>query len=296
MELTFLQQISNSMNYQCYHSEPPLYQVQDHRAVIPVAWAAHKDEVFTEPPLLIRFDAHLDMAAIGTPLASNDVKVIDDFGSIDEVLTYSNKEMRSDDGDWVLYAMEMGLAGDVITFYLNDDNRSNGVTEHTDHLGHNHKIFNFGRISSLLSHMGNLVDTARSSDFKPLWDTLNWDPSYGWPDEDEKWKDIWFDIDLDFAIHNLGNDFGGMAWREQDFFDEFVKPVQIPLHHDYKESTVELFVHDMLMHAKLFSLATEPSFSCGLEGVSHILTELNYVFGKYGDWFSLPLRNSGNVR
>lgn len=211
----------------------------------------------------------------------------DSFKDFEDILSYMNRT-RCNDGDWITEAMELGLVGDVVTFYMDMDEVEKS-RDFKDHNGITHRIFNFGKIRDLLGHHGVLVDDFRGDEQTSLWKALNWTISKGWQSNKNNLKQIWFDIDLDFAVHEIRG-FASMPWRLIDFINEFGKYVD---NDSSPYCTVGGMIDALIKNSSLVTIATEPKFSCGYQGIAHILKCMDLVFQE-PRWFE-ELNKSGDI-
>jgi hypothetical protein len=246
----------------------PTFCYEDHRTAIIAIWAALQDGIFSRPPVLVRFDAHADVGELPQDWAA----LKRDMTSIENVMRIANS-LRPDDGGWVKAALELGLISNVISFYVND-HTGGKHQEHCSHDGTTHQMIWLSKVRDTLSYQGDLVDRAKAKCLQDIYEAMSWDPD---PRQGGfTGPAYWFDIDFDFATHRLPADFGSMPWRQTDFAREFDCN---PLTYGH---SMPRFLTSLLHHSRLLTMATEPSYSCGLAGACHIGRELEKIFEEVG--------------
>jgi len=234
----------------------PTFIYEDHRTAVLAIWAALQDGIFPKPPLLVRFDAHKDFARTRPDwlLVKSSIK---DF---DSALVATNS-LRADDGDWVTAVLELGLVSNVLTFFIEDHERE--FEPYTDHTREEHSLVWLGRLSKQFGkHHGVFDDVSMEEEFGPIREAIGWKSGKGWDND----YPVWFDIDFDFAMHNLPNEFGSIPWCMTDFENEFHKPVNTygPYHNAGE------FVRSVIQRSNLITFASEPAFCENIEGVYQI--------------------------
>jgi len=233
-------------NFERLHDAPPVVATMDHRVVVAVAWAAMRQGILdaANPPLLVRFDAHPDMGE--RPLAWADEKAR--MTDLDSVLAACNAH-RHDDGGWAVAAMQLGLCGDMATFFLHDYHRFPGDDgEYEDHEGSSHRMHAFASVREMLDRGATRA--------RALQDAM-------------VTRSLWIDIDLDFATRRAVDD-SVRAWSDDDWRAEF--------------GARELaWLGDALARASLVTIALEPWFCGGVEACGKIagrLRTLHPLFAK----------------
>jgi hypothetical protein len=266
MALRQLDKLGLCMNYE--HREcgkQYRFVVHDHRAVVPAIWAAHQDKWFTSPPLLFRIDGHDDYTEEGIDYAAEASRV----KTLDDCLLFANS-LKVDDGGWVEAVVKLGWVKDAVTFFVPPEDRKldDWHVEVADITGQNHHVFSIGGFGS----RGEMRNLARAHQYQALHQALGWHPKTGWTWTEDDPPDLWFDLDLDFAVHDL-RDFGRMPWRWKDFERQFTPAV------------VDALL-PVLRTARLVTIATEPDFTCGFHGVAAVFAGLDRCFRPFGDWFA----------
>lgn len=262
-----IKNLSKRMNFVIADSRPPVVFVLHHRAVLAAIWAAIKEGIFNPLPLLFRFDAHED---IGHEIV-NDWEAIKSIDNIDDFLREIDK-LRHDNGGWVKAAMELGLVGDVVTFYVPVDYPTSYKVDDTkymnhtykDHFGSEHRIFTFNRICEISDTPQHISKREKLIAF---FEEIALDPQV------LKFKHrppLWFDIDLDFAMND-----NRLPWDNKKFNEEF------------QDTRVSNFVKYLLRNAGLITIAIEPCYAGGFKGVAHILGNLRRIFGGTGISFEV---------
>lgn len=250
--LTPLGRLAGWPNFRRICGRPPVFVVEDHRAVQQVAWAAQRQGVFGGAvPLLLRFDAHPDMGERPRPWDWEKSRMTD----LDAVASLVN-DQRTDDGGWVMAAMQLGLAQDVATFFVHDYHRFPYDSEpFIDHTGATHRLWTFANLREHLD--GKHARLSRGADA-----AIDSAPAH------------WVDIDLDFATRRICDETGAIrTWDESDWAAEF------------GEREVEWFAA-CLSRASLVTIATEPEFCGGLGGVGRIAEAFKSRFAGSGEWFA----------
>ncbi len=243
--LTPLGALGRYANFERIHNDPPAIVTMDHRAVLVAAWAARKQGFFgDEPPLLVRFDAHPDMGEKPRPWAWECSQLKD----IDNTLAIANSQ-RSDDGGWVISAMQFGLCGDVISCFVHDYHRFPGDDgTYEDHRGNHHRLRTFSSLKeAMLSGHADRIRAALAS------------------------RPVWFDIDLDFATRREEDD-SVRVWNENDWLMEF-------------SGESSALLSDIIRHAALVTIATEPWFCGGLSACGRIAADLKRITTPITDLF-----------
>jgi hypothetical protein len=250
--LTPLGRLGQYMNFWRIHDEPPVLVTMDHRAVLVAAWAARRQGLFgAAMPLLVRFDAHLDLGERPRPWAWEAAQLTD----LDAVHAMVN-DQRLDDGGWVNAAMQFGLAGDVATLGVHDEQRLPTDNDAcTDHLGRAHELATFPTLGALREAAG------RSRRVASLWERIN---------EGAATEPLWLDFDLDFATRRL-DDTRVRPWTAGEW------QVAFP------EQDVGLLAR-LIGRARLVTIATEPEFCGGHGAVGVIAGDLRALLEPHGPW------------
>jgi len=237
--------VAQLMNFWRIHFDPPVIATMDHRAVLVAAWAAHKQDLFAKPPMIVRLDAHPDMGEKPRPWAWERAQLRD----LDSAQAIANMQ-RNDDGGWVISAMEFGLAADVLSVGVHEYHRFPGDNEPwIDHCGARHRLGTFTAFHDVLN--------------TPHWRDRIHDTS----------TPIWVDIDLDFATTRLDDDSGRVRpWTPQEWQAHFPADAR------------EWFAA-ALRRASLVTIASEPEFCGGHEGSGRIASHLKSAMKPHGPWF-----------
>lgn len=250
--LTPLGRLGQYMNFWRIHDAPPVLATMDHRAVLVAAWAARRQGLFGDAlPLLVRFDAHLDLGERPRPWAWEAAQLTD----LDAVHALVN-DQRLDDGGWVNAAMQFGLAGDVVTLGVHDEQRLPTDNEPcTDHLGRSHELATYPTMGALRAAAD------RSPRVAALWGRIA---------DDVSAEPLWVDFDLDFATRRL-DDAHVRPWTAGEWQAAF------------PGEDVRLLAR-LIGRARLVTIATEPEF-CGGHGAVGIIAEgLRALVAPHGPW------------
>lgn len=119
-------------------------------------------------------------------------------------------DLRALDDDWIKAGMELGLITDAVVFGVHDqtDARRAGVGPLTDHTGQTHRFFALRLPRSELMHQGRLSDLAYATEYRDIWEALNWDSGAGGFAFRQTDQALFLTLDLDcFAV----------SWRDYLF-------------------------------------------------------------------------------
>jgi hypothetical protein len=254
-----LGRLAQYMNFWQIHETPPVLVTMDHRAVLVPAWAARRQGLFGgAPPLLLRLDAHPDMAERPRPWAYEAAQ----FTDLDAVHAVAN-DQRCDDGGWVISALQFGLARDVLTFFVHDYHRFPGDNgDYADHRGTEHEIVTFEGIRSFLA--------APSRRATRLLEGAGHRTTGGWSPEG---RPLWLDIDMDFATRRMPDDSVG-EWTEEDW--------------ELEMGTEEArFLAGAFARASLVTISTEPEYCGGHGPLGRIAESFKRRMAPHGAWLDL---------
>jgi hypothetical protein len=235
--------------------------IEDHRAVIPAIWAAFKDGIFTSPPVLIRFDKHND-ACPDHYYDSLGSFGMNDITDVDECLSFANKLAPLDDS-WVYVAAKMGMVKGVITFFADCPAEGNYPQKERHGSVPHYYLGLFENFHSDLSEDERLEEIREllNLDQNAIKDhglLQNWDVP------------VWFDIDLDFAVHDIDG-FDPRIWDKEDFSRQFQK-------NDFS------LLNFLLRQSKLLTIATEPNYTQSYVNSARIFNELKELGLDLGDF------------
>ncbi len=229
---------------------------QEHRMVLVAAWAAKKDGLWTNPPFLLRLDAHEDYPV---PRADDDGREILEYDyddgklrTLEDCLLFANA-LSPDDGGWVEAAVKLGWVSDVLTI---------GVQEWRADIGEVRDLSgSLHRISKLLWDTSCHVSKdardgiAKACAAAPI--ALR-NPA----------APLWLDIDLDAAIAIV--DRTRIRVRGDCEFQEFLERPLRQIGADSDRSIGQL-LSAALRDAQLVTIATEPEFCGGHAGVARAI-------------------------
>jgi hypothetical protein len=260
------------------------FVVHDHRAVVAAAWAAYTDGLFSKenPPLLLRWDAHHDFTEDPIALRKKYSKVKTLEGS----LSFANS-LESTDGSWANTVVRLGLVGNAATFYVKGQDQLEaygGGQTIKDDAGVDHRVYAFGRFSHRLLPQ-DALGYQGATRFPNVANDLGWNhQGKGWQGITQP---IWLDIDLDFAVHWMTDGFRCRPWSRVDQGDEFRTPYEL---YPYAPAgpvmaSVAALWLEVFQKAQLVTIATEPAYACGYDGVATILEGLQSI-PEFGSWFS----------
>lgn len=242
--LTPLDAAARSMLFARVGDDPPTLLTQEHRTALVAGWAAGRSGLFGgEPPLLARFDAHLDFGERPRDWAGE----IGRLTTLESVMAEANAQ-REDDGGWAMTAMQWGLAGDMATFFVDAAHRfplDNAPFD--DFRGGRHRLWTYGSLAEWLDDPAPRAAALR---------------------EALATRPLWLDIDLDFATicdDDQPDPPRPTPWGEAEWKAAFPDPAR------------ELLL-DWTRRARLITLATEPEFCGGLAHVGQIAHGLRQHF------------------
>lgn len=258
MQASLANEVDSWMNYRArtVESGPVVAILEDHRGVIPVAMAALELSVFTAPPILFRWDAHADLGGMH---GTNEPTLA---GTIEEIRAACDSDLRSDDGGWASTAINQGLVESMCTWFVQEGNLYNGeVLNKRMHLDAGPQM----KVPIWLT--GTSCTYFSACKAKQQW-ALDLSRECGLADYEggictSRDRNIWVDIDLDFAFED------GIVWTASRFQSEFGSSTP----------SGEMW-HDIISHAELVTIATEPEWCGGLDNCVKILGHLGSAFSK----------------
>jgi len=230
---------------------------QEHRMVLPAAWAAQHDDVFPKPPFLLRLDAHEDYAEEGFDYAD----LLHRIHDIEDCILFANALMN-DDGGWVESAVKMGWVSDVLTIGVQKNCKPFRQVEDISSRKHSVAAIPWDLSCKVHSQTCGVLDHAVNS-------VLGGDSA---EDQDEP---IWLDIDLDVCFAILtenrlrlrgGCEFG--AW-----LDTPLTSIGASSGRDLGE-----LLEKAVCCASLVTIATEPNFCGGHAAVAQAIELLEQFF------------------
>lgn len=247
----------------------PLVIFRDHRWTLPVIAAAEEKDFLSVPATVVTFDRHRDLLeprrGIG-PLRQWKTR----GGSFTEIIELVENHCSPRDDDWILSGMELGLIGDVIQFNACEtyEEEPASVVSHADSGGVKHKVFQLGRPARELSFKGSLVQKSSEGITDAIARLIGWDPSL--PGISSASNGFLLDIDLDFFTIGWLN--YTLPFSDEIFDGEFFKSCQSEYYEDY--SPVSFFC-DLVTHASVITIATEPDFCGGNEKAKAVMRSVD---------------------
>lgn len=258
--------------------DPRVAFFQEHRMAIPPIWAALNDGIFGESrPLLVRLDAHTDYAEEGDRFdyASLRPKI----KTIEDCILFANS-LPADDGGWVETVIRFGWVSDVICSYVQPseweffrkpvvdiDQEEHTVTVYPDlaepapDLGCGQVQLDERPLRTLIEGLGICKPTMIPASLPP----------------------IWLDIDLDFAVENV-RDADSRPLTPTELIQKLSQPIRcVPLQDIVSAKTV---LTALMAHARLITIASEPGFTCGFNGVAQVMASLRTAFPEHKRLFS----------
>ncbi|MFC1490166.1 UPF0489 family protein [Candidatus Latescibacterota bacterium] len=253
-------------------SGTPSFIFRDHRWTLPILKIAADNQLLKLPVKIVTFDRHKDSLP-----PRNGTEALKQFrsarGTFDELVDIVANSLSPRDDDWIVSGMELGLISDVVQFGSSGEESDvdETVSVYKDSSGDSHRIFYLGRPVSELSYKGALEDKSHETATAGLWDVLGWNPSK--QEITESPGGFIFDIDLDFFTY---------SWEKYTFpftrevFDgEFRTLCQSRFYDEYQP--IE-FARELIKHASLITVASEPSFCGGSAKAQKILSDVNDLF------------------
>lgn len=220
--------------------------------LLPAIWAAHQDRIYTNPPFLLRLDAHEDFVEE----RSVDYERSKDIKNLEDCLLFANA-LSSDDGGWVEAVVKMDLVQDVLT--LGIEQPETPYRSVTDLKAQTHRIgavpWDFS--SGVSEDVRKLLHDAAGHS--------------GLLKREGPSAPLWVDIDLDFAVCDFRNEHTRIRDRH-DLRRWFGTPLaQFGIGSD---ANVGGLVEHALKNASLVTIATEPSFCGGHSKVAQAIDVL----------------------
>ena len=217
---------------------------QEHRMVLPAAWAARADGVLKQAPFLLRLDAHPDYEE-----GHRDYQELQSrIKTIEDCLLFANA-LNPQDDDWVEPAVKMGWVGNVLT--LGVQATCEPLCAVKDASGKDHTI---GCIRWDLSCP---IDEGVKALVAQAFECANGEPG-----------DLWLDIDLDFGLAILSG--GGLRVRGGcelgRWLDTSLDVLGGPARNDLGS-----LIERAIRRTALVTVATEPKFCGGHSGVSQAI-------------------------
>lgn len=238
--LTPLGRLGQLANYRVASRDPWTLVFEDHRSSLVAAWAAWRQGVLGgRAPVLIRFDAHLDLGERPRPWAWER----DLAGTLDDAVAIANSQ-RHDDGGWAATALQWGQAAAMATFFVHEYHRFPGdSTPYLAHDGRRVPMWTFGDLAGARDEAPHRWERFLESVEDP-----------GTP--------LWLDIDMDFATRRDGDTV--TPWTDEDWEDEL-------------GGEAADLLRGWFARASLVTIATEPDFTGGLKAVGTVAERLAAV-------------------
>ena len=268
----FYKSIYNMMNYTIHRckrldsTDVFLVIYDDHRAILPVLWEARRTGVIDDLATLMIWDAHIDAAIVKNEIENASTKLAKD-STLQDAYCYASLSVGSNDGSWIIPAMEAGLVGEVVYSYRQHD-ISADKQEYEDSSGRLHRFYDIGSVRSSLEHQGSLVDVVCHEKHQTLWNALSWDAGKcSFTDN----PNLVLDIDLD-AFFFRGTH-GKYVWREEMFVDEFAH--RFPNAPSDHVPSVDFFLQMLLSKVRLITIAREPQMMHSQMEMHEIWSNIN---------------------
>jgi len=250
--------------------DTPAIVFRDHRWTLPVIYRAAELGLISLPVRLVTFDRHRDSL-----VPEDDNKILDTFRrrpkGFDELIHIVKFHLSPRDDDWIIAGMELGLISDVIQFGSGSGASEDCCRDHKDCRGDSHRIFHLGRPVSEISYKGALADVSHAAAAAGLWETLELSQERC---EFAGGDPLVFDIDLDYFT--LAWEKYTLPYNDELFRGEFLTDCQSARYDDCRPTDL---VKNLVEHAGIVSIATEPQFCDGVEKTRSILSNMNrYLF------------------
>ena len=237
----------------------PLIRYEDHRYILNVIKHAFCKGVLTTPPNLFYFDYHNDDCS--TRLSDEELRKIAACSQRD-FWSFVEWDSSPLDDDWLDTAIKLNLIKDVVSDVSEDTHYDQRDIK--DIYGNTHHVYSVHPFwDSLSNHKGRLVDTARKSELKPIWDIFDWDfmPDRKHFDFKTLSNPLIIDFDLDyFTMHY--NQFI-FAWRQEIFDNSFFR-------RNESYMTPLSFIKDLIHKSSFVTIALESSYCGGLNEATYI--------------------------
>lgn len=251
------------------------YIHRDHRYCLVPAFYKSISPDF-EPMTLIGFDFHHD-TCVPTPAALKKMSLLKNTKNIDDFIDFVKNDLGSNDDDWIIAGMELGLIDDAVIFGINQDTPSSR-DNYVDSQNRSHKIIQTSSVpGQMFGYQDALSDISRKKASNDLWDTIGWQLD----EKSKKFvlnmnKKFWINIDLDCFIMSWQDYI--FPWKEVVFRDRFIKDTSYGAAEGW---TGKKFTDEIIKNSKLLTICTEPECCGGRLNSATILKRLNqYMFNK----------------
>ncbi len=250
-------------------SEIPAFVFRDHRWTVPILKIAAENRLLRLPVNIVSFDRHRD--SLPPRYGTDELAAFRSAeGSLGYLIDIVANRLSPRDDDWICAGMELGLIADVIQFGSAEDVSASdeSLKVYTDTAGVAHRIFYAGRTAEALSYKGAFAEPSHESAAAGLWDILGWDPAR--PGISRSAGGFVLDIDLD--NFTICWETYTIPYTREVYEGEFLAPCQSVYYYDY---TPIMFIHELIDHAAVITVACEPAFCGGPEKSAHILADVN---------------------
>lgn len=233
----------------------------DHRWILNVLF--HLFKTRQERPNIIYFDSHDDAAPTKSRrdlLKQIGVKRLED-ATDKEFLSFVEYDLRTDDSNWLLTAMELNLLGDAMVIGNRyNDNIKDLQGEYKTESGETHLIFELHRnLNDEFGERGKIGDRCLEDEYGDLREFLR-------INKKEPYQIIGklppFILDFDLDFFTIESDEGSLPWTDKIFNKYFPR-----------ESNSSWFLQELIQQAQIITICREPDY-CGSLGNSNKIIEL----------------------
>jgi hypothetical protein len=242
-----------------------------HRFTLPILLAAQRKGILPHPCKLICFDRHHDCRV---PIELEKVKQIDAHSvDLSTFVDFCLHDLITLNDEWIIAGIELGMIDDVVMFGVRDTScpaiSYNNIYESSQGKNHN-VIIKSAHPGQMLDHQGEMADLCLAREQRTFWDILGWSRGsggvFGVSDDQPPFL---LDIDLDcFAFR--WEDFV-FPWPDEVYQARYLDESE---YHTTRGLSGKIIFNELLKHAGMITIATEPGCCGSNEKSNKILQDL----------------------
>ena len=245
---------------------------EDHRYLLNVLYTLKLTGDLIEPVNLIYFDYHDDALRPSKHQVTLAKKIRKKTPPINEFWRFVEFDLGSNDDDWLLMGMELGLIKDAVLIgAIENQNLSDLQNGYKDHLKMKHNVYSISHLWHSLDDRGVICDNFIKSNSNEVREILGFNTINNYRKFTRETKHPFvLDIDCDvFSTEILGETKAWPRERMIKLFDNYI---------DVAQMTARDFTKQLIERANIITICKESGCCGGIKESNAIFENINDLF------------------